>query len=47
MSREGQGQVKGRSRRGQGNVKVIQADLNCNYNLIGFDTIEINLVISQ
>ena len=48
-SRQGQGKVKERSRRGQGKVKVrprqCKHNLNLNYNLMGFDTIEINLVI--
>ena len=47
-SRQGQGKVKARSRRGQSKVKVrsrqCKYNLNCNYNLMGFDTIEINLV---
>ena len=48
MSKEGQGKAKARLRRGQGKVKVrsklTKHNLNRNYNLIGFDTIEINLV---
>ena len=48
MSREGQGKVKARSRRGQGKDKVRSRqpkyNLNRNYNLMGFDIIEINLV---
>ena len=48
MSREGQGKAKARSRRGQGKDKVrsrqSKHNLNRNYNLMGFDTIEINLV---
>ena len=46
MSRQGQGKVK---RQGQGkiNVKSNQSNTNHNhnYNLMGFDTIEINLVL--
>ena len=41
----GQGEVKGRSRRGQGKVER-QGQGNHNYNLMDFDTIEINLVQS-
>ena len=48
MSREGQYKVKVRPRRGQGKVKVRSMqhkhNLNCNYSLMGFDIIEINLV---
>ena len=48
LSREGQGKFKARSRRGQGKDKVRSRqpkyNLNCNYNLMGFDIIEINLV---
>ena len=56
MSRRGPGKVKTRSRRGQGkvqrqgqgkiNVRLKQSNHNNNhyYNLMGFDTIEINLV---
>ena len=48
-SRQGQGKAKARSRRGQGKVKVRSKQhkqkLKSNYNLMGFDTIEINLVI--
>ena len=48
MLREGQGKAKARSSRGQGKVKVrprqCKHNLNLNYNLMGFDTIEINLV---
>merc|ERR1739842_237886 len=48
-SRQGQGKVKARSRQGQGKVKIrsrqCKHNLNRNYNLMGFDTIEINLVI--
>ena len=48
MSREGQGKAKARSIRGQGKVKVKSRqhnhNLNRKYNLMGFDTIEINLV---
>ena len=47
MLRKGQGKANARSRRGQGKVKVRsrQRKLNCNYNLMGFDTNEINLVL--
>ena len=48
MSKGGQREVKERSMRGQGKVKVRSRqrkhNLNHNYNLMGFDTIEINLV---
>ena len=48
MWREGQGKVKARSQRGQGKFKLKSKqrkhNLNRNYNLMGFDTIEINLV---
>ena len=48
-SKQGQGKAKVRSRRGQGKVKVKSSqyshNLNRNYNLMGFDTIEINLVV--
>ena len=47
--KQGQGKAKARSRKGQGKVKVRsklpKLNLNRNYNLMGFDTIEINLVI--
>ena len=47
-SRQGQGKAKARPRRGQGKVKVRSKlpknNLNRNYNMMGFDTIEINLV---
>ena len=47
-SKQGQGKAKARSRRGQGKDKVRSRqrkhNLNCNYNLMGFDTIKINLV---
>ena len=47
MIREDQGKVKTRSKRGQGKVKVksrqLMHNLNSNYNLMGFDTTEINL----
>jgi len=51
-SRRGSGKVKSTSRRGQGkverqrqgNVWLKQSNHNHNYNLMGFDTIEINLV---
>ena len=49
MSREGQGKAEARSRIGDGKVKVRSRqrkhNLKCNYNLMGFDTIEINLVV--
>ena len=49
MLREGQGKGKARSRRGQGKDKVrsrqCKYNLNRNYNLMGFDIIEINLVL--
>ena len=48
-SRQGQGKAKARSMRVQGKVKVRSRqnkhNLNSNNNLMGFDTIEINLVI--
>ena len=56
ISRRGPGKVKTRSRRGQGkvqrqeqgkiNIRLKQSNHNHNhnYNLMGFDTIEINLV---
>ena len=48
-SRQGQGKAKARSRRGQSKVEVRSGhrkhNLNRNYNLMGFDTIEINLVM--
>ena len=48
MSREEQGKAKVRSMRVQGKVKVRSRqrkhNLNRNYNLMGFDTIETNLV---
>ena len=47
-SGQGQGKIRARSRKGQGKVKVKSRqhnhNLNLNYNLMGFDTIEINLV---
>ena len=47
-SRQDQGKAKARSRRGQGKVKVRSKlpknNLKRSYNLIGSDTIEINLV---
>merc|ERR1711888_343240 len=47
-SRQSQGKAKARPRRGQGKVKVRSKlpknNLNRKYNLMGFDTIEINLV---
>ena len=46
--RQGQGKAKARSRRGQGKVRVRSKlpkhNLNRNYNLMGFDTIDFNLV---
>ena len=48
MRREAQGKVKARSKRGQGKVKVrsrqCKHNINRNYNLMSFDTIDINLV---
>ena len=48
MWRKGQDKVKARSNKSQGKVKVRsrqrKQNLNLNYNLMGFDTIEINLV---
>ena len=54
-SRRGSGKVKARSRRGQGqverqgqgktDVRLKQSNHSHNYNLTGFDTIEINLVL--
>ena len=48
MSRENQGKAKVRPMRVQGKVKVrsrqCKHNLNSNNNLMGFDTIEINLV---
>ena len=48
MAIEGQGKVKARPKQGQGEVKarskLPKHNLNRNYNLMGFDTIEINLV---
>ena len=48
MWREGQGKVKARSKKSQAKVKVRlrqrKHNLDLNYNLMGFDTIEINLV---
>ena len=44
--RPGQGKAKARLRRGQGKVEVrSRHHLNRNYNLMGLDTIEINLVL--
>ena len=43
-SRQGQSKVKERSRQGQVKSKQYKHNLNRNYNLMGFDTIEINLV---
>ena len=49
-SRQGQGKAKARSMRVQGKVKVrsrqCKHNLNSINNLMGFDTIEINLVLS-
>ena len=50
-SKQGQGKAKSRKGRGQGKAKVKSTsqyshNLNRNYNLMGFDTIEINLVLS-
>ena len=55
-SRRGSGKVKARSRggqckverKGQGkiNIRLKQSNHNHNYNLLGFDTIDINLVVS-
>ena len=46
---QGQGNVKEGSRQGQIRVKVrsrqSKHNLDLNYNLIGFDTVEINLVV--
>ena len=46
---KGQGKVKATSNKSQGKVKVRSRqrkhNLNLNYNLMGFDTIEINLVV--
>ena len=51
MSIEGQGKAKARSRRGQSKFKVRSRqrkhNLNRNFNLMGFDTIEINQVKLQ
>ena len=48
MWRQGQGNVKWGTRQGESMVKVrsrqCKQNLNCNYNLMGFDTIEINLI---
>ena len=54
-SRRGSGKLKARSRGGQGkverqgqgkiNVRLKQSNHNHKYNLMGFDTIEINLVL--
>ena len=50
MWREGQGKVKARSKKSQGKVKVrskqCKHNLDLNYNLMGFDTIRINLIQS-
>ena len=50
-SRQGQGNAKARSMRVQGKVKVRSKqrkhNLNSNNNLMGFDTIEINLVSNK
>ena len=46
--RQGKSKVNERSRKGQGkiNVRLKQSNHNHNQNLIGFDTIEINLVLN-
>ena len=48
-SRQCEGGVKARSNKSQGKVKVRSRqrkhNLDLNYNLMGFDTIEINLVL--
>ena len=48
MSREGQGKCNAKPKQGQGEVKARSRhpkhNLNRNNNLMGFDTIEINLV---
>ena len=54
-SGQGQGKVRARSGQSQGKVKVRSSrqghqckhNLNLNFNLMGFDTIEINLVINS
>ena len=49
VRKEHPGKVKAKSMQGQGKVKLSQGMVNkkhnhkCNYNLMGFDTIEINL----
>ena len=47
--KQGQGEAEARSRIGQGKVKVrsrqCKHNIECDYNLMGFDTIEINLVL--
>ena len=47
-SRQGQSMVKARSKKSQAKVKVglrqRKHNLDLNYNLMGFDTIEINLI---
>ena len=49
-SKKSQAKDKVSSRQGQGKVKVrlrqCKHNLDLNYNLIGFDTIEINLVVN-
>ena len=50
-SRQCKGKVKTRSKQGQGKVKVKSRqgkhNLNCNYNMMGFDSIEITLVFAS
>ena len=50
-SRHCQERVKARQKQGQGEVKARSRqrkhNLNRNYNLMGFDTIEINLVVHK
>ena len=47
-SRQCEGGVKARSNKSQGKVRSRQRNhnLNCKYNLMDFDTIEINLVLN-
>ena len=51
QSRQGQSKVKEESSQGQQKVKVKlwqhKHNLDLNYNLMGFDTIEINLVFNK
>ena len=48
---EGQGNFKVTSRQGETNIEVKarhrKHNINLNYNLMGFDTIEINLVLKK